>query len=282
MTDISFEFFPPRSERMAQQFWRALAALEGFRPRFISLTDGAGGSTRTRAHDLLRALSEQKRHQIAAHLTCVGASREETDATIAAWQGLGIGHFVALRGDMPNGAAPFTPHPQGYSGSVALVEALAQRGVGEISVSAYPERHPDAADAHSDMDILKRKWQAGACRAITQFCFDTAALLRLRDQLACAGMEIALVPGIMPTTNFDGVVRMAKRCGAAVPRWLRQRYEGLGEDVAARREIAADIGAEQCRALVEAGFAHLHFYTLNQSAVVARICALCRLGGKAA
>lgn len=281
MTDISFEFFPPRSERMAQQFWRALGALETFRPRFISLTDGAGGSTRARAHGLLRALSQHKRHRIAAHLTCVGQSRAAIDATIAAYQKLGIAHFVALRGDMPDQQA-FVPHPEGYSGSVALVAALAARGVSEISVSAYPERHPDAPTPTSDMEVLRRKWQAGACRAITQFCFETGALLRLRDGLARARIDLALVPGIMPTTNFAGVLRMAQRCGAAVPAWLRQRYEAHGEDKEACRAIAVEVGAEQCRALVAAGFAQLHFYTLNQSAVVARICDACRLGGRAA
>ena len=280
MTDISFEFFPPRNARMVEQFWRALGALEVFAPRFISLTDGAGGSTRVRAHALLRKLSAQKRHQIAAHLTCVGASRTATDATIAAYQKLGIAHFVALRGDMPD-QQPFAPHPAGYSGSVALVAALAARGVREISVSAYPERHPDAPSATSDMEILARKWRAGACRAIAQFCFETAALLRLRDAMARAQIDIALVPGIMPTANFAGVLRMAKRCGAAVPRWLRQRYERHSDDKEACQKIAAEVGAEQCRALTEAGFGQLHFYTLNQSAVVARICALCRLGGGA-
>ena len=264
MTGLSFEFFPPKNEAAEARLWDAIGRLAPIGPDFVSVTYGAGGSTRDRTHECVRRLIDETPLQPAAHLTCVAASKAEVDEVIDAYAAAGVKHIVALRGDMPDMAA-FAPHPQGYSGSVELVAALAGRGGFDITVSAYPEKHPESASLAADIDLLKAKIDAGASRAITQFVFDTAAHLRFRDALAAAGIGIPVIPGIMPTTNFAGAKRMAAACGATMPDWLAAHYNGLENDPDTRKHIAASVAVDQCRILIEEGFEHLHFYTLNQA-----------------
>jgi methylenetetrahydrofolate reductase (NADPH) len=213
----------------------------------------------------------------AAHLTCVAASKDEVESVIDDYAAAGVRHVVALRGDMPDMGA-FKAPENGYAGSVELVAALAKRGGFDITVSAYPEKHPESASLDSDIDLLKAKIDAGATRAITQFVFDTEAHLRFRDKLAAAGITIPVIAGIMPTTNFTGAKRMAEACGAAVPQWLADAYEGLENDADTRKQIAASVAIDQCRQLIDEGFGHLHFYTLNQADLTFAVCRILKLG----
>ncbi|MEL0071771.1 MAG: methylenetetrahydrofolate reductase [NAD(P)H] [Rhodobiaceae bacterium] len=277
MTGLSFEFFPPKNEAAEARLWDAIGRLAPIGPDFVSVTYGAGGSTRDRTHECVRRLIDETPLQPAAHLTCVAASKAEVDEVIDAYAAAGVKHIVALRGDMPDMAA-FAPHPQGYSGSVELVAALAGRGGFDITVSAYPEKHPESASLAADIDLLKAKIDAGANRAITQFVFDTAAHLRFRDALAAAGIGIPVIPGIMPTTNFAGAKRMAAACGATMPDWLAAHYDGLENDPDTRKHIAASVAVDQCRILIEEGFEHLHFYTLNQADLTFAVCRILNLG----
>ncbi len=277
MTGISFEFFPPKTEQAETRLWQAVDRLASLNADFVSVTYGAGGSTRTRTHACVKRLIDATRLQPAAHLTCVGASRADIDQVIDDYATAGVRHIVALRGDMPDMGA-FVPHPQGYTGSVELVAALAERGDFDITVSAYPEKHPQSGSLHADIDLLKAKIDAGARRAITQFAFDTDAHLRFREALAAAGVTIPVIPGIMPTTNFVGAQRMAAACGASVPDWLSAHYAGLEDDADTRKHIAASVAVDQCRKLIEEGFAHLHFYTLNQADLTFAVCRILGLG----
>ena len=277
MTGLSFEFFPPKNEAAEARLWDAIGRLAPIGPDFVSVTYGAGGSTRDRTHECVRRLIDETPLQPAAHLTCVAASKAEVDEVIDAYAAAGVKHIVALRGDMPDMAA-FALHPQGYSGSVELVAALAGRGGFDITVSAYPEKHPESASLAADIDLLKAKIDAGANRAITQFVFDTAAHLRFRDALAAAGIGIPVIPGIMPTTNFAGAKRMAAACGATMPDWLAAHYDGLENDPDTRKHIAASVAVDQCRILIEEGFEHLHFYTLNQADLTFAVCRILNLG----
>ena len=277
MTGLSFEFFPPKNEAAEARLWDAIGRLAPIGPDFVSVTYGAGGSTRDRTHECVRRLIDETPLQPAAHLTCVAASKAEVDEVIDAYAAAGVKHIVALRGDMPDMAA-FAPHPQGYSGSVELVAALAGRGGFDITVSAYPEKHPESASLAADIDLLKAKIDAGASRAITQFVFDTPAHLRFRDALAAAGIGIPVIPGIMPTTNFVGAKRMAAACGATMPDWLAAHYDGLENDPDTRKHIAASVAVDQCRILIEEGFEHLHFYTLNQADLTFAVCRILNLG----
>ncbi|MDC3401937.1 methylenetetrahydrofolate reductase [Alphaproteobacteria bacterium] len=231
MTGLSFEFFPPKTEAAEAKLWSAVKRLAPLEPDFVSVTYGAGGSTRDRTHACLRKIVQETTLTPAAHLTCVAASREDVDSVIADYQATGIRHIVALRGDMPDMGA-FEAHADGYSGSVELIASIAARGGFEISVSAYPEKHPESSSFQQDIELLKAKIDAGASRAITQFAFDTQAFLRYRDALIKANIEIPILPGIMPTTNFTGARRMASLCGAAVPDALIAKYEGLEDDLA--------------------------------------------------
>ena len=271
MTDISFEFFPPKSPEAEEKLWTAVGRLEPLAPDFVSVTYGAGGSTRDRTHACVRRLVDETQLKPAAHLTCVAASRADIDSVIEAYATAGVGHIVALRGDMPD-MGEFQPHEDGYSGSVELVEAIAARGGFDITVSAYPEKHPESSSLQTDIDLLKAKADAGATRAITQFVFDTPAHLRFRDAVAAAGITIPLIPGIMPTTNFAGARRMAAACGTHVPDWMSVMYAGLEEDPDTRKHIAASIATDQCRTLLDEGFEHLHFYTLNQADLTFAVC----------
>ena len=280
MTSISFEFFPPKSEAAGEKLWQAIGRLAPLRPDFVSVTYGAGGSTRDRTHQCVKRIIDETDLKPAAHLTCVAASKTEVDSVVDDYAAAGVQHIVALRGDMPDMGA-FQPHAEGYDGSVALVAALAKRGGFDITVSAYPEKHPESASLDADIDLLKAKIDAGATRAITQFVFDTEAHLRFRDRLAAAGITIPVIAGIMPTTNFAGAKRMAESCGAHVPQWLADAYEGLEEDADTRKHIAASVAIDQCRKLIDEGFENLHFYTLNQADLTFAVCRILKLGAAA-
>ncbi len=271
---VSFEFFPPKTERMEEQLWETMKTLEPLAPRFVSVTYGAGGSTRERTHKTVARIAAETLIPAAAHLTCVEASRGEiADVADAYWEA-GVRHIVALRGDPPAAGASFAPHPEGYCSAAELVEGLCKRHAFEISVSAYPETHPEAASASSDIDNLKRKLDAGASRAITQFFFEPETFFRFRDALTHAGVDAEIVPGIMPVTNFASIVRMSGMTGTAVPPWLGRLFEGLDELPAARQLVAATVSAEMCRRLYAGGVRQFHFYTLNRAELSYAICHL--------
>ena len=271
MTSISFEFFPPKSAETEAKLWDVVNELSVIGPDFVSITYGAGGSTRDRTHKCVKHIVTKTDLKPAAHLTCVAASKSEVDEVIEDYANAGVKHIVALRGDMPDMAA-FSPHPDGYSGSVELVESLAKRGGFDITVSAYPEKHPESDNMQTDIDLLKAKIDAGATRAITQFVFDTEQYYRFRDLLADNKINIPVIPGIMPTTNFKGVLRMSEACGASVPEWMKNKFDGLDEDLESRRALAIEIAIDQCRDLINSGFDNLHFYTLNQATVTKAVC----------
>ena len=272
--EISFEFFPPKTEKMEEQLWDAIVTLEPLGPRFVSVTYGAGGTTRERTHNTVSRISRETGIAAAAHLTCVDASCAEIDEIADAYWQAGVRHIVALRGDPPNAGGQFTPHPQGYASAAELVEGLRKRHPFEISVSAYPETHPEAASAQADIDFLKRKLDAGASRAITQFFFEPDTFFRFRDAVAASGVDPEIVPGIMPVTNFAAIQRMSKMTGTAVPEWLAHLFEGLDDRPAARQLVAATIAAEMCRRLYAGGVRQFHFYTLNRAELSYAICHL--------
>ena len=271
MTSISFEFFPPKSAETEAKLWDVVNELSVIGPDFVSITYGAGGSTRDRTHKCVKHIVTKTDLKPAAHLTCVAASKSEVDEVIEDYAHAGVKHIVALRGDMPDMAA-FSPHPNGYSGSVELVESLARRGGFDITVSAYPEKHPESDNMQTDIDLLKAKIDAGATRAITQFVFDTEQYYRFRDLLADNQINIPVIPGIMPTTNFKGVLRMSEACGSSVPEWMKNKFDGLDEGLESRRALAIEIAIDQCRDLINSGFENLHFYTLNQATVTKAVC----------
>ncbi|HWU25527.1 MAG TPA: methylenetetrahydrofolate reductase [Rhizomicrobium sp.] len=271
---VSFEFFPPKTPEMEEQLWRAVRRLEPLGPVFVSVTYGAGGSTRDRTHATVKRIVEETNLVPAAHLTCVGASRAEIDEIARGYWHAGVRHVVALRGDMPSADAAYCPHPLGYQSTPELIAGLKRMAPFEVSVSCYPEGHPDSASLEADIDLLVQKVDAGASRAIGNFCFSTEAIVRIRDRVAARGLVIPVVPGLMPTTNFKGLVRMAERCGASVPDSLWRLYEGLDEDLASRKAIAAAVLVAQVDALRRHGFEHFHFYTLNQADLTFAACRL--------
>jgi methylenetetrahydrofolate reductase (NADPH) len=275
---VSFEFFPPKTPEMEERLWSVIKRLEPLAPRFVSVTYGAGGSTRERTHATVRRIRQETQLEPAAHLTCVGATREEIDTVARDYWDAGIRHIVALRGDPPNGLADgadfYTPHPGGYAFAADLVAGLRRVGDFEISVAAYPETHPTARSAGHDLDNLKRKLDAGASRAITQFFFDVDVFLRFRDRAVAAGISVPIVPGILPVTNFTQLKRMAAGCGAAIPPWMASHFDGLDDDPDTRRLVAASLAAEQCRRLHANGVHEFHFYTLNRADLIVAICHL--------
>ena len=271
---VSFEFFPPKSEAMAETLWQSIQTLAPLHPRFVSVTYGAGGSTRERTHDTIERILKETSLTPAAHLTCVGATRDEVDAVARDYWELGVRHIVALRGDPPEPGAKFTPHPGGYANAAELVAGLKAIAPFDISVACYPEIHPDSGTRQADLDNLRRKVDAGADRAITQFFFSPDCFLSFQDAVAAAGMDIEIVPGIMPVTNFAGILRMAERCGTDVPAWLGHLFEGLDDLPAARQLIAATVAAELCGQLYAGGVRHFHFYTLNRAELSYAICHL--------
>jgi len=261
---LSFEFFPPKNEKLEEQLWACIRRLEPLGPRFVSVTYGAGGSTRARTHETVSRLVQETSLTPAAHLTCVGATREEVDEVARAYWEAGVRHIVALRGDPPAGAARYEPHPGGYAQAEDLVRGLRAIGDFDISVGAYPETHPAATAAEADLGFLKRKIDAGATRAITQYFFDAEVFLRFLDRCHAAGITVPIVPGILPVSNFQQVVKFSAMCGASVPGWMATLFEGLDEDAETRRMVAAVVAAEQVRLLQANGVDEFHFYTLNR------------------
>lgn len=275
MTDrvqVSFEFFPPHSEEMQETLWKSIKRLQPLAPSFVSVTYGADGSTRERTHDVVERIVNETDLTVAPHLTCVDASREEIDAIAREYWDMGIRHLVALRGDPPAGSGKYLPAPGGYAYAADLVTGLKQVADFDISVAAYPEVHPEAPSPEFDLENLRRKLDAGASRAITQFFFDTELYLRFRDRCAAIGIDSKLVPGILPITRFAQMTKFASHCGASVPDWLRERFEGLDEDAETRNLIAANVAIEQVRRLQAEGVDEFHFYTLNRSALTVAIC----------
>jgi methylenetetrahydrofolate reductase (NADPH) len=272
---VSFEFFPPKTEKMEEALWTAIRRLEPLRPHFVSVTYGAGGSTRERTHATVARLAHETCLVPAAHLTCVEASKEEIDQVARRYQASGVQHIVALRGDPAGGAGSrYAPHPGGYLNAADLVAGLKRIGNFEISVAGYPECHPDSADAAHDLDNLKAKVDAGAARVITQFFFDNQHYLRFLEQVRAAGIWVPIVPGIAPVHNFRQVAGFAARCGASVPSWLARRFDGLDNDPQTTHLVAAAVAAEQVMDLVDQGIRQFHFYTLNRADLVYAICHL--------
>ena len=262
---LSFEFFPPRTDALEAQLWSCIRRLEPLAPDFVSVTYGAGGSTQARTHSTVTRLVRETTLTPAAHLTCVGASRDEVDAVARDYWENGVRHIVALRGDAPQGEANYEPHPQGYAYASDLVAGLRRVAPFEITVAAYPETHPGASDPQADLDNLKRKLDAGATRAITQVFFDTDTFLRFLDRALAAGITAPLVPGIMPVSNFEKAARFCAACGSSVPDWLGPMFEGTEDDPETRRMMAAVVAAEQVRLLQANGVDEFHFYTLNRA-----------------
>jgi methylenetetrahydrofolate reductase (NADPH) len=273
---VSFEFFPPGDETMAQQLWDSVQRLAPLRPNFVSVTYGADGSTRTRTHECVLRILRETDLIVAPHLTCVGASRAEVLGIAQEYWRQGVRHLVALRGDAPAAnLSPdgcYRPHPGGFAYASDLVGGLKSVGNFDVSVAAYPEGHPESGGVDADLDNLKRKVDAGAGRAITQFFFDTDVFLRYRDRCAAAGIRAGIVPGILPITRFPQLLRFAGRCGASVPDWLRQRFDGLDDDPDTRRMIAANVAIEQVQRLRQHGVEEFHFYTLNRAELTYAIC----------
>lgn len=258
---------------MEQKLWQTVEQLAPLAPDFVSVTYGAGGSTRERTHDIVRRMVEMDGLNPAAHLTCVNASRAEVDAVAKAYWQAGVRHIVALRGDPPQGVAGYVPHPEGYRYSCELVAGLRALHDFEISVAAFPEKHPDSPSFEADLDYLKRKIDAGATRAITQYFFDTAHYERFLARAHKAGITIPIVPGIMPIGNFAQAKKFSAMCGASVPAWLEEKFAGLEEKPEERAKVAVEVAATQCRQLLALGVPHLHFYTLNRADLVKAVCA---------
>ena len=269
---MSFEFFPPNTEAMEATLWSSIERLADLDPAFVSVTYGADGSTRERTHAAVQRIISDTKLTPAPHLTCVGSSRGEIDDIAREYWDMGVRHLVALRGDAPKGSNGYIPHPEGYAYASDLVAGLKNIADFDISVAAYPEVHPEAPSADFDLDNLKRKLEAGASRAITQFFFDVDVFLAFRDRCAAAGIESSIVPGILPITRLPQLERFADMCGASVPDWLRKRFEGLDDDASTRQMIAASVAIEQVRALEEEGIEEFHFYTLNRSELTYAIC----------
>jgi methylenetetrahydrofolate reductase (NADPH) len=270
--EVSFEFFPPHSEEMQETLWKSIQRLKSFAPAFVSVTYGADGSTRERTHDVVQRIVNETELTVAPHLTCVNATRGEIDDIAREYWDMGIRHIVALRGDPPAGSGKYEPMPGGYAFASDLVAGLKRVADFEISVAAYPEVHPDAPSAEFDLDNLKRKLDAGASRAITQFFFKPELFLRFRDRCAAAGIDSPIVPGILPITRFSQMTKFAAQCGTSVPEWLRERFEGIDDDAEARNAVAADVAIEQVRRLQAEGIDDFHFYTLNRSELTVAIC----------
>lgn len=270
---VSFEFFPPKDDAGEDVLWEAASRLSPFAPDFVSVTYGAGGSTRTRTRSVLKRLVQKSDLLPAAHLTCVGATCEEVDEVIRDFASLGVTRFVALRGDPPDGVGKaYAPHPGGYESSASLVASLKRIGDFDVSVSAYPEKHPESPDVDADIDMLKRKVDAGADRAITQFFFENDVFERYLEKVRKAGISIPIVPGILPVHNFAQVARFAAQCGTHVPDWLGESFEGLEKDPEARALVATGIAAEQVTDLARRGVEEFHFYTMNRASLVHTLC----------
>lgn len=273
--NVSFEFFPPKTPAMEEKLWQSIERLAPLSPSFVSVTYGAGGSTRERTHATVARILKETPLRPAAHLTCVAATRDEVDAVVRGYGEEGVRHIVALRGDPVDGAgSAYAPHPGGYADSPALISGIRAAGDFEVSVAAYPEKHPDSPSEAADIEMLKRKVDAGADRAITQFFFDNDTFEAYLERVRAAGIAIPVVPGIVPVHDFSRISRFAASCGASVPDWLAQRFEGLEDDPATRQLVAAAVAAEQVLDLVDRGITDFHFYTMNRADLVYAICHL--------
>ena len=273
--NVSFEFFPPKTPEMETVLWDCVARLAPLDPSFVSVTYGAGGSTRERTHNTVARIVRDTAIKPAAHLTCVAASRDEVDDVVRGYHAAGVRHIVALRGDPQGGlGTAYAAHPGGYANSTELVKGIRKLGDFEVSVSAYPEKHPEARSLEADIDVLEAKVDAGATRAITQFFFENAHYMRYLERVRSRGINIPILPGIVPVVNFKQTASFAARTGASVPAWLAARFEGLDDDVATRRLIAAAVAAEQVLDLVDQGITDFHFYTMNRADLVYAICHL--------
>ncbi len=278
---VSFEFFPPATEKMEQTLWNSIEKLAPLSPRFVSVTYGAGGSTRERTHATVKRILDETDLTPAAHLTCVSAAKENVDDVASGYWEAGIRHIVALRGDPPEGHGHFRPHPRGYRCAAELVSGIKAIGDFEISVAAYPEVHPDALSPGADLDNLKRKIDNGANRAITQFFFEVEDYFRFVDKVRDAGISVPIVPGILPVTNFSKLVFFAHKCGAKVPDWLSDLFGGLDDAPDVRQLVAATVAAELCTRLADQGINEFHFYTLNRSELTTAICRILGIRGDA-
>ena len=272
---VSFEFFPPATEEMETILWESIERLKPLSPNFVSVTYGAGGSTRERTHATVKRILAETKLTPAAHLTCVAATRAEVDTVVRNYKDAGVRHIVALRGDSTGvPGTKYAPHPGGYENAADLVAGIKRIGDFEISVSAYPEKHPDSPTVDADIDMLKAKVDAGASRAITQFFFENDLYFRYLDRVRTRGIDIPITPGIFPVQNFKATTAFAARCGASVPGWLGERFRGLENDAATRKLIAAAVAAEQVLDLVDRGVTDFHFYTMNRADLVYAICHL--------
>ena len=277
---VSFEFFPPKTDEAEANLWTAIRRLAPLNPAFVSVTYGAGGSTRERTHRTVQRIIAETALRPAAHLTCVEASRDEVDEVIAGYKTIGVDHIVALRGDPPNSGGMggggiggvYQPRADGYANATELTAAISRVGGFDVTVGAYPEKHPESPSIDHDIDVLKAKVDAGATRAVSQFFFDIDAFLRFRDRVRAAGVTIPLIPGVMPVSNFAGLTRMCGACGTSIPDWLKAHFDGLDDDPETRRLLAASVAAETCARLQEEGFSDFHFYTRNRADLVYAIC----------
>lgn len=273
--NVSFEFFPPKTPEMEATLWSSIGRLAPLSPNFVSVTYGAGGSTRERTHSTIVRLLKETKLKPAAHLTCVAATKPEIDQVVKGYWDAGVRHVVALRGDPPTGAGTkYEPHPGGYAYTKDLIGGLKKIGDFEVSVSAYPERHPESQSVERELDLLKEKVDAGAGRAITQFFFDNDVYFRYLDKVRGRGIDVPVVPGILPVQNFKQARNFAAQCGASMPSWIARRFEGLDDDPATRKLIAASVAAEQVLDLVDKGVREFHFYTLNRADLVYAVCHL--------
>src|ERR1700704_5660330 len=272
---VSFEFFPPKNDDMERTLWDSITRLAPLQPNFVSVTYGAGGSTRQRTHSTVKRIVNETNLAPAAHLTCVAATRDEIDSVIRSYVATGVRHIVSLRGDPIGGIGErYAPHPGGYHNGADLVAGIKRISDVEVSVSAYPEKHPDSPTVEADIDALKAKVDAGASRAITQFFFDNDFYFRYLDRVRARGISIPVVPGILPVQNFKQMKSFATRCGTSVPDWLAERFDGLDDDAATRKLIAAAVAAEQVLDLVDRGVTDFHFYTMNRADLVYAVCHL--------
>lgn len=272
---VSFEFFPPKTDEMADRLWESVSRLEAFAPGFVSVTYGAGGSTRERTHQTVKRIVDETRLNPAAHLTCVCATKDEINEVIREYRDAGVKHIVALRGDPPDGIGEkYQPHPGGYVNAADLAAGISEIGGFEISVGCYPEKHPESASFEYDIDLLKQKVDNGATRAITQFFFEPDTYFRYLDRVRAAGIDIPIVPGIMLQSNFKGLSRMAGLCGTSIPASLAARYDGLDDDAETRELLTAQVAAELVQKLTDGGCEHFHFYTLNRAGLTMATCRL--------
>jgi methylenetetrahydrofolate reductase (NADPH) len=271
---VSFEFFPPKTDKAEATLWSSIQRLAPIEPSFVSVTYGAGGSTRERTHATVSRILKETDLTPAAHLTCVGHSRGEIEEIASAYWQEGVRHIVALRGDPPDQGPTWRPHPDGYLHASDLVEGLKKIGDFEISVACFPETHPESRSVEQDIDCLKMKIDAGATRAISQYFFDVDVFLRFEDQARARGIDVPIVPGILPVTNFNTVKKFSAMAGASVPKWLADLFDGLDDEPETRKLIAASVAAEQCRVLCAHGINQFHFYTLNRADLTFAICHL--------